>query len=141
MAVAAVKISKKAHYALRAVVGIARSPLPRPVPIQGLAESEGIPLKFLEQILLALRNGGILESKRGVGGGYLLARPADRITVGEVLRQIDGPFVPIEDQPGHAGLARCFEDLRRLVDDHLEGITIADVIALDRESGALAFEI
>ena len=89
------RISKKAEYALRALFVLAQARPDRPFPIQDLSELEHIPIKFLEQILLSLRREGVLESKRGVGGGYLLARPATQITVGEVIRLIDGPLAPV----------------------------------------------
>ena len=89
------RISKKAEYALRALFALAQARPDRPFPIQDLSQRENIPIKFLEQILLSLRREGLLESKRGVGGGYLLARPATDITVGEVIRLLDGPLAPV----------------------------------------------
>lgn len=89
------RISKKAEYALRALFALAQARPDRPFPIQDLSKQENIPIKFLEQILLSLRREGLLESKRGVGGGYLLARPATEITVGEVIRLLDGPLAPV----------------------------------------------
>ncbi|MEM9282435.1 MAG: Rrf2 family transcriptional regulator, partial [Verrucomicrobiota bacterium] len=68
------KVSKKAEYALQAVLAMARAPKNQPVQIQELAEAENIPVKFLEQILLTLKKGQLLQSKRGVGGGYQLNR-------------------------------------------------------------------
>ena len=101
------KVSKKAEYALRAVVAMARAPRNHPLQIQELADSEGIPVKFLEQILLALKKGRLLQSKRGVGGGYQLNQRADQISVGDILRLIDGDFIPIDTmsqmQPSGAG--------------------------------------
>ena len=84
------RISKKAEYALRALVAIARQP--RSWAIQELSAQEKIPIKFLEQILLALRHAGLLSSKRGVGGGYTLLRAPGEITLLEVLRILDGPI-------------------------------------------------
>jgi Rrf2 family protein len=88
------RISKKAEYALRALVAISRHPA-KSWPIQELATKEKIPIKFLEQILLSLRRAGILSSKRGVGGGYTLLRPAAEITLGEVISIFDGPCAPV----------------------------------------------
>ena len=87
------RISKKAEYALRALVAIARQP--KCWQIQELSGRENIPIKFLEQILLTLRHAGLLASKRGVGGGYTLLKPASEISVGEVLRILDGPISPV----------------------------------------------
>ncbi|MCC6882459.1 MAG: Rrf2 family transcriptional regulator, partial [Verrucomicrobiales bacterium] len=84
------RISKKAEYALRAALILAAAAPGRTLQIQELAESGTIPVKFLEQILLALKNGGLLRSKRGVGGGYQLDRPPRSISVGEIITIIDG---------------------------------------------------
>ena len=84
--------SKKAEYALRAVMAMSRAAPGTVFSIQSLSHEERIPLKFLEQILLILRKGGLLHSKRGAGGGYQLARPASRITLCEILEQVDGPL-------------------------------------------------
>jgi Rrf2 family protein len=65
------------------------------IQISTVAQRTNIPEKFLEQILLALRNGGILKSKRGVEGGYSLAKASEQITLGEVIRLLDGPLAPI----------------------------------------------
>ena len=88
-------LSRKARYALRALYALAADEARGPVLIADLAERENIPRKFLETILLELKNAGILKSKKGKGGGYALARTADQITMGQVIRVIDGPLAPI----------------------------------------------
>lgn len=88
-------ISQKAKYALRALVALARAPQGDPVVISEIARAQRIPKKFLEQILLDLKRHGLLASRRGKGGGYVLLRPADDITYGEVLRIVDGPIAPL----------------------------------------------
>ena len=91
------RLSKKTEYALRALFAIARAfPNDKAAQrIEQLSKQENIPVKFLEQILLTLRHAGLLSSKRGVGGGYRLARPPAEITVGEVIRTLDGPLTPL----------------------------------------------
>jgi len=92
------RLSKKGEYAVRALVEIGFESHLRPgslIQISTVAQRTNIPEKFLEQILLALRNGGVLRSKRGVEGGYSLAKPSDQITLGEVIRLLDGPLAPI----------------------------------------------
>jgi len=92
------RLSKKGEYAVRALIEIGLESGLRPnslIQISTVAQRTNIPEKFLEQILLALRNGGILKSKRGVEGGYSLAKPATDITLGEVIRLLDGPLAPI----------------------------------------------
>lgn len=88
-------ISQKAKYALRALVALARAPQNEPLVISDIARAHRIPKKFLEQILLDLKRHGLLTSKRGKGGGYVLLRPANKITYGEVLRIVDGPIAPL----------------------------------------------
>ncbi len=145
------RLSKKAEYALRALVAIARRP--RSWSIHELSAQENIPVKFLEQILLALRHGGILASKRGAGGGYTLLRPANRITLGEVLRILDGPLTPVAcaaERPTEE--CTCPEKrtcpvrlamiaVRRDLAMMLDGRTIEDMLRLTPDEDALAFEI
>src|SRR5690349_13167166 len=88
-------LSRKARYALRALYALAAGEGGGPVLIADLAEREHIPRKFLEAILLELKNAGILQSKKGKGGGYTLGKRPDEITVGQVIRVIDGPLAPI----------------------------------------------
>ena len=88
-------ISQKAKYALRALVALAKARPDRPVMIGDIAEAQKIPRKFLELILLELKYHGIVASRRGKAGGYLLLRAPENITFGEILRIIDGPVAPL----------------------------------------------
>ena len=88
-------ISQKAQYALRALIGLARAKPGETSLISDIAEAQNIPKKFLEQILLDLKHHGIVQSRRGKMGGYLLLKPAEKITFGEVLRIVDGPLAPL----------------------------------------------
>lgn len=83
-------ISVKGEYALEALFDLASQPAGEPVKIAGIAKRQRIPQKFLELILASLKQGGFVQSRRGAEGGYLLARPAESLTVGEVLRFIEG---------------------------------------------------
>src|ERR1700692_3801408 len=85
------KISGKSEYALRAMFDLALRKPGEPVRIADIAGRQKIPQKFLELILANLKQAGFVESRRGAEGGYLLARPADSLTVGEVLRYVEGP--------------------------------------------------
>lgn len=92
------RLSKRGEYGLRAMIDLAtwESETGRGmVQIKEIAEREKIPAKFLEQILLTLKNAGLLHSKMGIGGGYYLARPASEITLGQIIRVLDGPIAPI----------------------------------------------
>lgn len=88
-------ISQKAKYALRALLILVKSGPEQSVMISDIARTQAIPKKFLEQILLELKRAGIVASRRGRSGGYVLLRPADTLTFGEVLRLIDGPIAPL----------------------------------------------
>ncbi|MCI0615837.1 Rrf2 family transcriptional regulator [bacterium] len=88
-------LSKKAKYGLTALIHLARSQNKGPVLISVLAKEGRIPKKFLELILLELKNEGVLQSKKGKGGGYYLARPAELIRIGHIIRVLDGPLAPI----------------------------------------------
>ncbi|HRJ10535.1 MAG TPA: Rrf2 family transcriptional regulator [Prosthecobacter sp.] len=149
------KLSKKAEYALRALLAMARAPSGTNFSIQDLARRERIPLKFLEQILLALRNGGLLRSKRGVGGGYQLQKTAAEISLLEVVRLMDGPFEPVTCSapagkravkcecgiPGGCGLGNAFATLRAQVDAWLAGTSLETVLAQEKKAETLNFEI
>ena len=83
-------ISSRGHYALQAIFDLASQATDEPITIGSIAKRQGIPKKFLELILSSLKQGGFVESHRGAGGGYHLARLPESITVGEVLRFVDG---------------------------------------------------
>ncbi|MFC0185123.1 Rrf2 family protein [Pseudarcicella hirudinis] len=87
-------ISKKAKYALKALKVLAREYEKGPLLISSIAESENIPKKFLEAILLELRNHGILQSQKGKGGGYYLRMPPEQVNFAKIIRIIDGPIAP-----------------------------------------------
>jgi Rrf2 family protein len=88
-------ITMKAKYALKALCRLSVAPKGQPVLIADIAEQEGIPRKFLELILAELKQHGILSSRKGRGGGYLLARRPEDVTVAAVLRALDGPIAPV----------------------------------------------
>jgi Rrf2 family transcriptional regulator, iron-sulfur cluster assembly transcription factor len=149
------KLSKKAEYALRALLAMARAPAGTNFSIHDLATGERIPLKFLEQILLALRNGGLLRSKRGVGGGYQLQKNPAQISLREIVHLMDGPFEPVTCSAaagktgqacecgiaGGCGLGLAFARLRGEVDSWLETTTLDSVLALEKKPETLSFEI
>ena len=88
-------ISRQAKYALRALIALARLRPGESVQTSDIAKHQKIPKKFLEQILLRLKNQGMVQSRRGNKGGYALLRPASEITFAQVLRTIDGPIAPL----------------------------------------------
>lgn len=134
-------ISQKAKYALRALVALARQPPGDPTFIGDIAESQKIPKKFLEQILLDLKHHGIVASKRGKAGGYGLLRPADTISFGEILRIVDGPIAPLPclskiayrrctdcKEEASCEIRRVFAQVAEATRGVLDRTTIADAI-------------
>jgi len=89
------QLSKRTQYSLRALYALARNYGHGPLLIEHLSRDEAIPKKFLEQILLSLKNSGLVASKKGKGGGYLLAKAPEQITLGSVIRSIEGPLAPL----------------------------------------------
>lgn len=88
-------LTQKAKYALRSLAVLAAADPHVPLPIHEIADRAHAPQKFLEAILLELRRHGVLVSTRGKAGGYVLARPADDMRVGDIIRMVDGPLAPI----------------------------------------------
>ena len=104
-------LTRKSKYAIKALLTLAEQPDRRPVLIADLAEDQRIPRKFLEAILLDLKRHGLLQSKKGKGGGYLLRRDPRDITVGEVIRLLDGPLalVPCASQTAYVPCEECVD--------------------------------
>ena len=138
------RLSKRGEYGLRAMIALAepsdKSGAPQMMQIKEIALREGISAKFLEQILLALKNNGLLHSKMGVGGGYYLARSANEITLGQIFRVLDGPVAPIKcvSQMSYepcgcpdeetCGLRMVMGDVRNAIADILDTTSLADVV-------------
>ncbi|MFC3500360.1 RrF2 family transcriptional regulator [Micromonospora krabiensis] len=135
------RLSARVDYALRAVAELAATGSGpgrgRPVTADQIARAQEIPPKFLESILLQLRRGGVVNAQRGPEGGYWLARPAEEISLAEVIRVIDGPLAHVRGQRpedlGYHGAARSLQEvwiaLRASEREILELVTVADVAA------------
>jgi Rrf2 family protein len=129
-----VRISAKADYAVRAATELAAAG-DEPVKGEKLAEAQGIPLQFLEHILLELKHARLVRARRGARGGYWLARPPEEITLANVIRAVEGPLANIQDQapeateyPGNAEhLTDVWIAVRASLRRVLERITIADL--------------
>ena len=89
------RFSKKSEYGLRALIELTAAYGKEPIPRHQIARQQRIPVVFLEQILLALKHAGILASTRGASGGYALIKPPSKVTLGQVIRILDGPLAPI----------------------------------------------
>lgn len=133
------RISARADYAVRACLELAVRADGEPVKAEAVSAAQDIPHKFLEGILGDLRRGGIVSSRRGGNGGYLLARAADTITVADVVRAVEGPIVSVRGERPNAlaysgpaaPLLPLWVALRANVRKILEGVTLAD-LAHDR---------
>ena len=138
------KLSKRGEYGLRALIdiGLAHELGRDLLQLSELAESEKIPVKFLEQIVLDLRQGGFLTSARGKYGGYRLAKPAKDIVIGQIVRYLDGPLAPIccvsqtayercscPDE-AHCGLRMLMLDVRNAIANILDRYTLADIVGI-----------
>jgi Rrf2 family protein len=136
------KLTKRGEYALRALIDLgfvqeAGRPM---IQIAELAEHERIPIKFLEQILVELKEAGYLESKRGKHGGYRLKRPMKEIRMGDLVRQIEGPLAPIRcasqnfyerctcPDEEHCGLRLLMVDVRNAIASILDRYTLAQTV-------------
>jgi Rrf2 family protein len=131
------RVSKRTDYALRALFTLVDHYGGTPIPIRELARRNDVPKRFLEQIMLALKSQGWVDSTAGIRGGYVLARNPEKITMGEVVRYFDGILAPI-DCVSVTGYQRCtqeslcrfrrvFFDARNYVADLMDRSTLADV--------------
>lgn len=135
------KVSQKGLYALQALMMLARHYAQGAIKIRDIAYEENLPEKFLELILLELKNARIVESVRGAKGGYQLRRPPSEIRLSEIIRLIDGPLAPFGDAESlrnlidrdlpHRGLYQVFLQVRDSAAKILESTTLADIVGPD----------
>ncbi|MCX7824096.1 MAG: Rrf2 family transcriptional regulator [Verrucomicrobiae bacterium] len=133
------KLSSKGEYALRALIVLGENYERGIVRIQTISEQQRIPKRFLEQILNDLKSGGFLESRRGVAGGYRLARPPEQITLAALIRHIEGALVPtpvLSEQgrrtiqppnEAQAAIRSVMKEVREAILEILDRVTIADL--------------
>jgi Rrf2 family cysteine metabolism transcriptional repressor len=132
------KLTARSEYALLALVYLARHPMNEYISIDTIAKAQGIPPKFLEQLMLALKRAHFLHSIKGQHGGYALAKNPNQISLAEVIRLFDGALAPTESVSENfyestpiekeKGLTTIFKDIRDYVSQKLETTTIADVL-------------
>ena len=152
-------ISKKTKYALKGLLYLARKYNQGPILISDLARDERIPKKFLELILLSLKNNGVLQSKKGKGGGYYLGRPPKEISIGNVIRILEGPLAPVPcvSETAYAKCKECLDerscgirfvmkDVRDAITNVLDKTSLSDMLefeekAIKMENGILDFSI
>ncbi len=138
------KITQKSEYALRALIQIGLNESNSMIRARDIAEREKMSVKFLEQVLAPLKHHGIVATRRGVGGGYILNKPSESITLAEVIRLVDGPLAPVRCVSEMAytpcgqneklcALKGVMDEVRRAIVGILERITLADLCQRTRE--------
>ena len=149
------RITKKGEYGLRALVDLALNHGKGMRQIHDIVREEDIPEKFLEQILILLKNAGFIQSKRGIGGGYFLSKSPDEIFLGDVIRLIDGPLAPLEcvsTEHGNCpreitcGIRSVMLDVANAAAEILDRVTLGDVCKRtrgmkERRAGVLMYHI
>ncbi len=136
------RVSTRGDYACRALLSLALHDSAGPTSVRDIAERTGLPQPYLEQILLALKGAGLVRSKRGVGGGYVLARPADQIRVSEIVSAVDGPITlgdfgePHQDgacdHEGQCVLLAIWKQAGEVMRTYLDGFTLAHIAEVSR---------
>ena len=130
------KVSTRGDYAARALLSLALHGSDEPTSVKEIAERTNLPQPYLEQILLAAKGAGLVRSKRGVGGGYVLARPPEEITLAEILAAVDGPlttFVTEHDHcEGHCVLQEVWVGVSEEMRQVLERVTLAELVERTR---------
>src|SRR5881275_1685345 len=129
------RISAKADYAVRAAAELAAASDDRPVKAERIATAQDIPLNFLENILGELRHAGVVRSHRGAEGGFRLAKPADQVTIADIIRAVEGPLASVRGGPpedasyggASAALPRVWIAVRASLRSVVEHVTVADV--------------
>ena len=128
-------ISTKGRYGLRLILDIAKESRGKPVPIKEISRRQDISDKYLEQIIMQFTKAGLVKSVRGAQGGYILTRPADEITAGEVLRSAEGSLAPVEcceigcDHSGGCITYGLYKRIKDAVDSVVDTTTIADMLS------------
>ncbi len=131
-----VKVSTRGDYAARALLSLALHGLDRPTSVKEIAERTALPQPYLEQILLAVKGAGLVRSKRGVGGGYVLARPPAEITLADIISAVDGPLTTLLGEhdhcEGHCVLQEVWVGVSDETRTLLEGYTLEELVARTR---------
>lgn len=143
-------LSQKCHYAIRAVFELALAPEGQAVKTGEIAERQNVPVKFLEAILGQLKQGGFVDSRRGAEGGYLLARPAGHLSVGDIVRFVEGPLHPVKCVEGRRGCGHSSADrvfapvwaaAEKALSDVYDSVSFRDLVDRSRRQPPLDFAI
>jgi Rrf2 family iron-sulfur cluster assembly transcriptional regulator len=131
-----VKVSTRGDYAARALLSLALRGSERPTSVKEIAERTSLPQPYLEQILLSVKGAGLVRSKRGVGGGYVLAYPPEDITLADIVAAVEGPQLPMSEHPDHCEGHCILQEVWVGVDEEsrrvLEHVTLADLVQRTR---------
>jgi Rrf2 family iron-sulfur cluster assembly transcriptional regulator len=147
-----VRVSTRGDYASRALLSLAlHAGDSRPTSVRDIAERTGLPQPYLEQILLALKGAGLVRSKRGVGGGYVLARPPDAISLAQIVSAVEGPIVAGDfgephtngacDHEGQCVLLALWSEVGEHMREHLDSYSLADMVDRVQGTGVTALPL
>jgi len=147
-----VRVSTRGDYASRALLSLAlHSGDSKPTSVRDIAERTALPQPYLEQILLALKGAGLVRSKRGVGGGYILARSPAAISVAQIVSAVEGPIVAGDfgephangacDHEGQCVLLALWSEVGEHMREHLDGYTLADMVDRARGTGVASIPL
>jgi Rrf2 family iron-sulfur cluster assembly transcriptional regulator len=130
------KVSTRGDYAARALLSLALHGSEHPTSVKEIAERTHLPQPYLEQILLSVKGAGLVRSKRGVGGGYVLARPPSQITLAHIVDAVEGPQLPLSEHPDHCEGHCILQEVWVGVDDEtrrvLEQVTLDQLVERTR---------
>jgi Rrf2 family transcriptional regulator, iron-sulfur cluster assembly transcription factor len=133
------RFSAKGEYGIRAVLDVALYGDNDPVAVKDISRRQNVPIRFLEQVMNALKKGGIVDSFRGASGGYKLARKADEITLADVVAAVEGPVIVMEclgtaeqtktcDKSAECAIREVFGDVQAAVNDTLAAVSLSELI-------------
>ncbi len=138
------RITTKGRYALRAMLDLAIHQTNSPVTREDIAARQDLPATYLAQLFAALTKSGLVESVRGPGGGYVLGRPVGNISVGEIIRAVEGPVVPVQcvaetncKRAGRCTLRRLYRGLGVVIEEYLDDVSLGSLVAAQGEADQL----
>lgn len=144
------RISTKGRYALRMLLDLAEHTTNGFIALNDIAQRQGISKKYLEQIVPIFNNTGILRTNRGSQGGYMLAKPAQQVSVGEILRLTEGSLAPVDcadsdpaecERSADCVMLPVWQGLYRLISEYLDGITLQDILDQKRDRDSFDYVI
>jgi len=143
------KLSTRSRYGIRAALDLAKNYGNGPLQIKAIAKTEDISNKYLEQLISILKAAGMVRSVRGPKGGYMLAKDPSEVTLGDIFKILEGPFVPVEclgdssycDKCGDCLMRPVWAKLQGAIDDVLDGMTLKDLADQSKNFDGVNFHI